>query len=92
MMKMILHEIAGHAAQRFLYGGDLDDDVAAVAIVAYHFLQAAHLAFNPAKTLLIAVFKRWIDGKGFMARADNAGTFGGVCVGGCFGWHLPNTP
>src|SRR6266851_2167423 len=87
MMKMIFHEISGHAAQRFLYGGDLDDDVAAVAIVAYHFLQAAHLAFNAAETLLIALFERGVDRDGFMAWADDAGTFGRVGVGGCFGWH-----
>ncbi len=88
MMKMILHEIASYAAQRFLHRSDLDDDVRAIAVVCHHFLQAAHLAFNAAETLLIAVFKRWIDGNGSMARADDAGTFRGVCVGGCFGWHF----
>src|SRR5258708_3153386 len=93
MMKMILHQIAGHSAQRFLHGGDLHDDVAAVAIVAYHFLQAAHLAFNAAETLLIALFERGVDRGGFIAWADDTGTLGRVCVGGCFGWHsLSNTP
>ena len=92
MMKMILHEIAGHSAQRFLHGGDLHDDVGAVAIVRHHFLQAAHLSFDAAETLLIAVFERWIDSNGFMAGTDDAGSFGGVCVGGCFRRHSLNTP
>ena len=74
-MKVILHKIAGHAAQRFLHGSDLHDDVRAVAIVCHHFLQAAYLTFDAAETLLIALFERWIDGNGFMARADDAGTF-----------------
>jgi hypothetical protein len=56
-------------------------------------LQAAHLAFNAAETLLIAVFERWIDGNGLMARADEAGTFRGVRVTGYFGQHfLSDTP
>jgi hypothetical protein len=92
MMKMILHEIAGHPAQRFLHGSDLHDDVGAVAIVRHHFLQAAHLTFDTAETLLIAVFERWIDSNGLMAGADDAGTLGGVRVGGCFGRHSLNTP
>src|ERR1700756_1000780 len=91
-MKMILHEIAGHSAQRFLHGGDLHDDVGAVAVVRHHFLQAAHLSFDAAETLLIAVFERWIDCNGFMATADDAGTLGGVCVGSCFGRHSLDTP
>jgi hypothetical protein len=43
------------------------------------------LAFNAAETLLIAVFERWIDGNGLMARADEASTFRGVRVTGYFG-------
>jgi len=92
MMKMIFHEIAGHSAQRFLHGSDLHDDVGAITIVGHHFLQAAHLSFDAAETLLIAVFERWINRNGFMARPDEAGTFDRVCVGGCFGRHQLYTP
>ena len=92
MMKMILHEIAGHSAQGFLHGSDLHQDVRAVTIVRHHFLQAAYLTFDAAETLLIAVFQRWIDSNGFMAGADNAATFGGVRVRACFGRHSFNTP
>ena len=78
---------------RRLHRSDLRDDVRAVAIVCHHFLQAAHLAFNAAETLLIAVFERWIDGNGLMARADEAGTFRGVRVTGYFAQHfLSDTP
>jgi hypothetical protein len=92
MLKMIFHQIAGHSAQRFLYRGDLHDDVGAVAIVAYHFLQAAYLAFNAAETLLIALFERGVDGNGFMAGPHEAGTLGGRYMGGWFGRHLHYTP
>ena len=92
MMKMILHQIAGYSAQGFLHGSDLHDDVGAVAVVRHHFLQAAHLSFDTAETLLIAVFESWIDGNGLMAGSDDAGTFGGACVGGCFERHSLDTP
>lgn len=49
VLEMILHQISGHAAQGFLHGGDLDDDVRAVAVILDHFLQAANLAFNSAE-------------------------------------------
>src|SRR2546421_667545 len=51
MMKMVLHEIAGHSAQRFLYGSDLSDDVSAVAVLLHHFLQAADLTFDQLREL-----------------------------------------
>lgn len=46
MLEMVLHQIARHAAQGFVHGSNLRDDVSAIAIVVYHFLQPADLAFD----------------------------------------------
>src|SRR5260370_2714502 len=64
MMQMIFHQVARHAAQRLLHGGNLHNDVRAVAVLFHHFLQAAHLAFDAAKTILIGLFQQRIDTEG----------------------------
>ena len=65
MVQMILHQIASDAAERFLDGGDLRDDVGAVAVFFDHFLQAADLAFDAAETLAIGFLEGGIYPGGF---------------------------
>jgi len=73
---MILHQITRYAPQRFLNRSNLNNDVGAISVVADHFLQAADLALNSAKPLLVALLKFGIDGNGLVARTDCAPTFG----------------
>jgi hypothetical protein len=65
VMQVVLHQVARHAAQRFLYRGDLRDDVRAVAVLFHHFLQAAHLAFDSPEAVLIGFLQNWIHTDGF---------------------------
>ena len=76
MVQVIAHEVARHAAQRFLHAGDLRDDVRAVAVVFHHFLQAADLALDAAQAVAVRCFDFGIDANG-LASATVAGA-GGV--------------
>jgi hypothetical protein len=44
--QVALEQDAGRTAQRRLHGGDLGEDVRAVALLVDHPLQPAHLAFD----------------------------------------------
>jgi len=46
---MILHQTTADSPERFLHGGDLDQDIGTVTIFLNHPLQPAHLTLNPAK-------------------------------------------
>ncbi len=65
MMQVILHQVARHAAQRFLHGSNLRDDVRAVAVFFHHFLQAADLALDAAQAVLIGFLQIGIDPDSF---------------------------
>lgn len=62
VLEMIAHEGPAHAAQRFLNGGDLDDDIGTIALFFDHFLETANLSLNATKTLQVGAFDIRIDG------------------------------
>jgi hypothetical protein len=49
VLEMILHQTTADSPERFLHGGDLDQDIGTVTIFLNHPLQPAHLTLNPAK-------------------------------------------
>src|SRR5260370_4543014 len=57
MAQMIFHQVARYAAQRFLNGSDLGDDVRAIAVFLDHFLQATDLPFDAAEAILISLLQ-----------------------------------
>src|SRR5579863_469290 len=65
MAEVIFHEGAGDAAEGFLDGGDLGDDVGAVAILFDHLLEAADLAFDAAEAIEVGFFDLRFDFDGF---------------------------
>ena len=87
VVQVIFHQIARDTTQRFLRGGNLHDDVCAIAVIGNHFLQAADLAFDAPQTLLICGFNFGIDGEGLMARANDTGAFARTLVFRIFGRH-----
>src|SRR5262245_40125874 len=61
MLEVVPHQLAAHGSQRFLDGGDLDEDVRAITVLLDHLLQASHLALDAAQTLEVAVLDAGID-------------------------------
>src|SRR5258708_18622047 len=53
MAQMIFHQVARYAAQRFLNGSDLGDDVRAIAVFLDHFLPTTDLPFAAPQAILI---------------------------------------
>src|SRR6266850_8445170 len=64
MVQMIAHQVARHAPQRFLYAGDLRNDIRAVAALLHHFLQAANLPLDSTQAMMVRRFDIRIDTDG----------------------------
>ena len=81
--EMIAHEGAADGAQGFLDGGDLHEDVGAVAVFGDHASEAAGLAFDAAQALEIGGLDLRIDAEGFaFAGFAGARRGGGTLVSG----------
>lgn len=83
MIQMIFHQVAGNAAQSFLHGSDLRDDVRTIAVFFDHFLEATHLPFDATKALAIGGFQPGIDADGLASLATSlASAIGNVATAG----------
>ena len=51
MLQVVTQELAACSTQRLLYGGDLEQNVGAVALRLDHVLQAANLALDACEAL-----------------------------------------
>lgn len=61
VLKMISHQRPADSAKRLLNGSDLNDDIGTIAFLLNHFLEAANLTLNAAKTLHVRAFDIRID-------------------------------
>ncbi len=77
MAEMILHQVACYAAQRFLNGSDLGDDVRAITVSLDHFLQATDLPFDAAETILICFLQARVYAYGLAS--SGTGLAGAIC-------------
>src|ERR1700737_4897033 len=90
---MVLHQIASHAAQGFLDGSDLHDDIGAIAVFFHHFLQTAKLPLDAAQSVGVGRFDSGIHGHGFAARWMSGMSFRRCpWVELTIGFHWPHTP
>ncbi len=78
MAEMILHQVARYAAQRFLNGSDLGDDVRAIAVSLDHFLQATDLPFDAAEAILICFLQARVYAYGLAP--SGTGLAGAICT------------
>jgi hypothetical protein len=62
---MVAHERAGDGAESLLDGGDLRDDVGAVAVVFDHAVEAANLAFDKTEAAEVRGFDPGVDANCF---------------------------
>jgi len=62
VLEVVAHQLAADRAQGLLHGGDLHQDVRAVAVLLDHLLEAAHLPLDPPQALEIAILDPGIDG------------------------------
>jgi hypothetical protein len=60
--QMILKKPARNFPKGFVHGGDLDENVCAIAIFFNHSLKSADLPFDSPKTIEISGFDLGIDG------------------------------
>jgi hypothetical protein len=91
VVEMILHESAPDASQSFLYGGDLDDDIGAIALLFHHLLETADLPFDSAQALQVRGLDLRIDRDGlaaFLSRAAASGVFGSGWIWRSLRGHL----
>src|SRR6476661_4330288 len=80
VFEVVAHQLAADRAQGLLDGGDLGQDVGAVAVLLDHLLEAAHLPLDPPQALLVAVIDPGIDGYRLLVprAAAAAGDFHGL--------------
>jgi hypothetical protein len=87
--EVIAHQSSGYGAERLLHGGELGDDVGAVAVFFDHAMQAADLAFDEAEATEIGGFDLRVDGyslaSGFVEAGDLCGLF--IFWFSLFYWH-----
>ncbi len=90
VFQVIAHQQTADAAQRFLYRGDLHQNVGAVALVLHHRFEAAHLAGDAAQPADGGGFQLGVDGDGQLFIAI-ACTLRGCCCGFLVCFMLPSS-
>jgi len=71
-MQMILHLNCERRLAAPLNRSNLGNDVGAIAVLLDHFLQAAHLALDRRRRVLIGLLQTGIDSDGFAPPASDA--------------------
>jgi hypothetical protein len=67
VFQVVPHQLAANAAECFVNGGDLGEDVRAVSILLHHFLKTADLPLDAAQTVQVSRFRFGIDTDRFSA-------------------------
>ena len=72
VLQVVPHQLAAHAAERFVNRGDLGEDVGAVSILLHHFLKTANLPLDAAQTIQVSRLDFRIDADCFGALRSRA--------------------